>query len=110
MSEKIRFYTDENVPMAVAKGLRRQDVDVLTTQETNMCGASDVEHLAFAVKQGRIIITQDVDFLRLHAAGVKHAGIAYAKQHTSIGDIIRGLLLLYQVLDAQSMVGKIEFL
>ena len=110
MSEKIRFYTDENVSMAVAKGLRRQDVDVLTTQEANMCGASDAEHLTFAEKHGRVIITQDVDFLRLHVSGVKHAGIAYAQQHTPIGDIVRGLLLLYQVLDAQSMVGKIEFL
>jgi hypothetical protein len=36
----------------------------------------------------------------------------YADEHvaTAIGDIIRGLMLIYQILDAEEMVGHVEFL
>jgi len=54
--------------------------------------------------------TQDEDFLALHAAGHQHAGISYAPQGTSIGKIVRGLMLLYQVLDADDMKNHVEFL
>ena len=31
MSKKIKFYTDEHVPLAVVDGLLRRGIDVLTT-------------------------------------------------------------------------------
>lgn len=46
MSERVKFYLDENVNPAVAAGWRRRDVDVLTIQEAGMLGASDEAHLA----------------------------------------------------------------
>jgi hypothetical protein len=110
MNERIKFYTDEHVPNAVVTGLRRRGVDVLTTQEAGMMGASDEEHLALAMREGRIIFTQDDDFLRLHAAGINHAGIAYVHQRTSVGDIIRGLMLIHQVLTPGDMRNHLEYL
>lgn len=95
---------------AAIQGLRERGIDVLSVPEANMLGASDEEHLAFALAEGRVIFTQDADFLRLAAAGHEHAGIAYARQGTSVGDIIQGLMLIVQVLDAEEMKGKIEYL
>jgi uncharacterized protein with PIN domain len=106
----VKFYSDEHVAKAVARGLRQRGVDTSTAVESGLSGAPDEQHLQFAVSEGRIIVTQDDDFLRLHAAGHPHAGIAYAAQGTSIGDIIRGLMLIYQVLDADDMVNHVEFL
>jgi hypothetical protein len=40
-----------------------------------MRGAPDEEHLKRAHNERRVIFTQDDDFLRLHAAGMDHAGI-----------------------------------
>jgi len=85
-------------------------VDVLTVVEAGMPGASDEEHLKRALNEGRVIFTQDDDFLRLHAAGADHAGIVYAPQQTPVKDIIRGLMVIHQVLDAEDMHGQIEFL
>jgi uncharacterized protein with PIN domain len=109
MSE-IRFYTDEHIARAVVRGLRQRGVDVLTVPEAGLMGAPDVEHLRFAVRVQRVIITQDDDFLRLAAAGEPHAGIVYAPQHTPVGTIIRGLMLIVRVLDAAELQGRIEFL
>lgn len=107
---RIRYYTDEHVSNAVAAGLRRRGIDVLTTYEADILGASDKEHLVFAARHGMIVFTQDADFLRLHAAGVDHTGIVYARQHTPIGEVVRGLFLLHQVVDADEMRGAIRFL
>jgi hypothetical protein len=78
--------------------------------EANKLGASDLEHLAFAFAEGRVLFTHDDDFLRLAAAGVRHAGIVYAHQRTSIGEIIRGLMLIYQTVAAEDMTGQMEYL
>jgi hypothetical protein len=57
-----------------------------------------------------VLFTQDEDFLRLHAVGVEHGGIAYAPQGSSVGEIIRGLMLIYQVLESDDMAGHVEYL
>jgi len=54
MSKKLKFYTDEHVPSAVVKGLRLRGVDVLTTKEAKMLGATDEDHLTFAKIKGRV--------------------------------------------------------
>lgn len=107
---QIRYYTDEHVARAVIHGLRQRGIDVLSVPDAGMMAATDEAHLAFSFAQGRVIFTQDTDFLRLAVSGASHAGVVYAPQHTSIGDIIRGLVLIYQVLQAEDISGQIEYL
>jgi hypothetical protein len=107
---KVRYYTDEHVAKAVIRGLRQRGVDVLTVFEANRLGANDEEHLSFALGESRVVFTQDDDFLRLASSGKAHAGIVYAPQHTPIGEIIKGLMLIYQVLEAEEMMGNVEYL
>ena len=110
MAVQIRLYLDEHIPSAVRDGLRRRGLDVLTAQEASMQGAKDEDHLSLALSQERVVLTQDADFLRLHAAGAHHAGIIYTHQQTPIGTIIRGVMLIAEVLDAAEFVEHIEFL
>lgn len=74
---KVRFYTDEHIASAIVDGLRRRGIDVLTTREAGMRGSSDAAQLARAQADGRVMVSQDDDFLRLHAQGTKHSGIVY---------------------------------
>ena len=67
-------------------------------------------HLDFALAGHRVIFSQDADFLSLAGQGHAHSGIAYARQHTSIGNIIGGLVLIHQVLSAEDMNGRIEYI
>lgn len=110
MGTNIKFYVDEHVSRAVVRGLRQRGVDVLTLVEADMLGASDEEHLTLALNENRVIFTQDDDFLRMHASGRSHAGIVYAPQQTSIGEVIRGLMIIYQILSTEEMRGQVEFL
>lgn len=88
MPEKIKYYSDENVSSTIVHGLRIRGVEVLTVQEADMLGASDEAHLEFVTRKNLVLFTQDADFLRLHAQGIKHSGIVYAHQRMPIGDII----------------------
>jgi predicted nuclease of predicted toxin-antitoxin system len=111
MPRTIRFHLDEHCPTVLAEGLRRRGIDVTTTPEAGSRGAEDPEHVAFALSQGRVIFTQDEDFLTIHAAGIPHPGIAYCHQGTrSLGEIIRGLVLIWEVYDPEEIANRVEFL
>jgi predicted nuclease of predicted toxin-antitoxin system len=79
----IRFHLDENCPNAIAEGLRRRGIDAATTFDAGLLGATDEEQTAHALAEGRVIFTQDRDFLAIHASGVPHAGIASIATSTS---------------------------
>ncbi len=107
----LRFHLDEHVPHAVAHGLRRRKVDVTTTTDAGLLQATDEEHLAFALRETRVIFTNDSDFLRLAASGVSHAGVIYCPPAKSnIGDIIRYLALMDACLSPEDVASQIEYL
>ena len=107
----IAFQFDEHVPHAVAVALRRRGIDVVTATDTGLRGSSDSEQLSHAAAQGRVMVTHDSDFLALHEQGHRHAGIAYCHQGArTIGELITGLVLVYEVLDRDEMRGRVEFL
>lgn len=111
MAEKIKFHLDENVANAIAQVLKRRGIDVTTTPEKSLIGVSDEVQLEFAKSQNRVIFTQDTDFLRMDRANSNHYGIVYSYQgNKSIGEIIKGLILIWELLEPSEMVGKVEFI
>lgn len=109
--DKIRFHCDEQVDRAIAEALRRRGIDVTTTPEARLLGAADEEQLAFAISQERAIFTQDDDFLAIHQRGLEHCGIVYCHQNSrSLGEIVRGLILVWEVLEPSDMQNHVEFI
>jgi len=107
----LKSHLDEHVSPAIATGLRRRAIDVTTTREVGLQGADDIDHIAFALPAGRVIVTHDEDYLVLHAQGVRHAGIVYCHQHArTIGQILGALVLLWQVLEPREMANRVEYL
>ncbi len=76
----VRFHLDEHISGSIAVALRRRGIDVTTSAECGLAGADDESQLAFAASAERVIVTQDADFLRHHAKGMSHQGIAYCRQ------------------------------
>lgn len=107
----IKFHLDEHVHPGIAIGLRSRGIDTSTTVESDLSGAGDDKHLAFALAEERVVVTHDNDFLRLHAAGVPHAGIVYCHQEKyPLGVVLQMLLLLDACETTQSMLGRVEYL
>lgn len=107
----IRFHLDEHIPRAIADGLRRLAIDVTTTADARLLGSDDAAQIAYGLADGRVIFTQDDDFLVLAAAGNQHAGLVYCRQQTrSIGQIIRALELIWLVCEPDEMTNRVEFI
>ncbi len=106
----IRFHLDEHVDHDIATGLRTRGIDVTTTADAGLLRAGDEDHMAFALREKRVIFTNDHDFLRLHGQEVEHAGIAYcARGSRSLGDIIRFLSLMHDGMTEEEMRGQVEY-
>lgn len=58
-----------------------------------------------------MIVTHDADWLRFASRSSNHPGIVYCNRTTrSLGDIIRHLILIYEVLTPEEMTGRVEHL
>lgn len=107
----IRFHLDEHVPHAIARALTNRGIDVTTTTDAGLLGADDELHIAFANSGGRVIVTNDADFLRRADAGTAHHGIVYYPRGTKrIGEVVRHLYLMHDCLEPEEMVGKVDYL
>lgn len=110
MPRTIRYHLDEHIDFAVAQGLRRRGIDVTTTVDAGLLGADDPDQMAFALANGRVIFSSDPDFLRLHDQGVEHPGIVYCHQQSrSIGEMIRALELIWEILEPEEIRNRVEF-
>ncbi len=108
--DKIKFYLDESVNVAVIAGLKRRGVRVSSARDSGNRGLSDLEQLEYAANNDFVIVTHDDDFISL-AFKKKHSGIVYVHQQKySIGDFMRHLKLLWDIVDAEDMNNHIEFL
>lgn len=111
MPERIQFHLDENVDSKIARALMRYGIDVTMSTAVGLRSASDEDHLAFAQREQRVIFTHDDDFLRLASQTNDHAGIIYChKTKRTVGEIIRSLILVYEVLLPEEIAGSVEFI
>jgi predicted nuclease of predicted toxin-antitoxin system len=109
------LYLDHHVRVAVAKGLRRRGFDILTALEDGHAEASDAEMLARATDLGRIVFTQDDDFLSIadnwQRAGRHFAGVIYAHQlRATVGQIVADLQLILEAATPDEMRNSVLFL
>ena len=85
-------YMDVHVPAGVSEGLRRKRIDVRTAQEDSAGQISDEELLTRATTIGRVLFTQDSDFLEIAARwqrqGITFDGVLFAPQGTPMGRMI----------------------
>lgn len=111
MPERIRFFCDEHIPVAVSTGLKQRGMDILTMHDAGRSGIADVAQLQFASEHQLVLVTFDADFLNIAQSGTEHAGIVWCPATKySIGQLIRCLLLVGTVLSPDEMRNHIEYL
>jgi len=105
----LSLYVDENINPEVANQLRSRGIDAISVRDLGLLGDSDANHLQRASDMGRVLITQDRDFLVMASRNQSHAGIIFGTQQYAIGGWVRELELLCAILTAEDMRDCIEF-
>ena len=107
-------YADENVQAAVVAGLRRNGMDVVTAHDRGQRNTDDEILLGTATSEGRLLLTNDTDFLRIHsewlALGRPHAGIVYWPQKKLVGEVIRKLIAYAHATASDDAASTVRFL
>jgi hypothetical protein len=104
---------DQHVPAEVTAGLRRRGVDVLTTQEDGTSEADDDVLLALATASGRLMVSEDQDFLAIThewvEAGRPFSGLVhYHPLKITVGRIIDDLEVIAHVLDRRTSTAGLS--
>ncbi len=114
----MRFLADENFDNKIVRGVRREnpDFDVIRVQDTEIYQADDPTVLAWAAKEGRILLTHDVKTMSRYAnerinAGLPMPGVVEInKQRMSVGQAVDELLILIGASDAAEWNNRIIYL
>ncbi|MBI2985644.1 MAG: DUF5615 family PIN-like protein [Deltaproteobacteria bacterium] len=112
---KLRIYTDENVDLRVAEGLRRRRIEAKSAYEEGNLGLADEAQFAHAASLEAVIFTHDHHFVEIAIdkghRGDEHYGVIFVEMHRlSLGECIRRLALYAEVLSAEEMMNRVEFL
>ena len=111
MEQSIGFYFDENMPEEAATQLASLGIDVMTTQEVSREGKGDLDQLRFATRLGRVICSQDKDFLVLARTHPIHCGIAFTRFKSSeIGALVTALRELHSTETSETMKNILRYL
>ena len=111
----VAFYFDHNVRAAIVDGLRQRAVDVLAAFEDGYAEAEDPAVLARATELGRVVFTNDDDFLAVAHEWLKtgrtFAGVVYVHQlRLTVGQTIADLEVLAKVGNPDDFLNRIEYL
>ena len=111
----MRFYIDEHVPSSITAGLRQRDVDVLTVQEDGYDGKEDHEVFDRSVELGRLIYSQDDDFLAeskcRQISAATFPGVVYCHQMwLTIGQRVIDLEVIAKYGEPDEYVDRVTYL
>jgi predicted nuclease of predicted toxin-antitoxin system len=105
----VRFHADANVSHAVVFGTRARGIDIVSAVDAGLRIGDDPAHIASALREGRVIVTHDRDFVLHHRNGVVHGGIVFIADQRAIGAAIEAIMLVAATMSAEEMAGRLEF-
>lgn len=80
-------------------------------RDLGLFGESDINHLYNATRMGYVLCTYDNDYMDLVHQGIEHAGIVMGRwRKHNIGDWVKALKLIYDVLSPDEMLNRIEYI
>lgn len=106
---------DVHVDGRITRRLRARDCDILTSQGDGTREWPDPAVLDRATLLGRVLFTQDRDFLKeatmRQRQGVTFPGIIFAAQHSgSVDQLATDLELIAKAADASELADRIEYI
>jgi len=111
----LKAYADEHVLAQELLALRKRGMDVVAVQERGREGVDDADLLAEALKDQRVMITNDQDFLVLAAEHNKRGELFapilfWPQQRRRVGEIVRSIIREVSRTDYSSACSRVYFL
>ena len=110
----LRLFMDHNVRRPITAGLRLRGVDVVTALEDGSEELEDPEILERAQALGRVLYTEDTDFLGEGAErqrqGLEFLGIIYGHQSLEVGICIDDLELIAKASEPEDLRNQVLYL
>ncbi len=117
MTTLLCFLADEDFDNDILRGvrLRMPEVDIVRAQDVGLSGSDDPDVLEWAAREGRVLLTHDVNSMIGHAvtrvqAGMRMPGVVAVRQSLLIGKAIEDILLLAQCGREGDYEGQVEYL
>jgi len=103
----VKLYVDADITPRLARALRARGYDVLSAHEAGNADASDAEQMAFAVTEGRALLTCNAgDFTLIFEdywdAGREHGGVIVSEQ-LEFGEMLRRVGRLLDTVNAADL-------
>lgn len=111
----VALYMDHNVVRAVVEGCRAAGLDVVTAFEDGWHERSDIDILERAGALGRIVFTQDTDFIVLaterQAGGIPFPGVIFGKHGSMpVRKVIDDLTLICKAIALEESANQLIWL
>jgi hypothetical protein len=111
-----RFQADEDLNAKIIAGLLRREplLDFQTAKAANLFGQDDLQVLALAAREGRILVSHDRETMPAHfgrfIAESTSAGLLIVSQKLDIREAIEQILIIWEASDAQEWNNRIGYL
>jgi predicted nuclease of predicted toxin-antitoxin system len=113
----LRLAADENFNSRIVRGLRRglPEIDLVSVQEAGLSGADDPSVLAWAAREGRLLLTHDAATMTRYAyervrRGESMPGVVEIGFEASAGAVIEDLILLVTTSTPGEWEGQVIYL
>ena len=110
---KIRFQADADLNEEIVAGVLRRtpEIDFQTASEARLRGVPDIEVLAFATQEQRILVTHDRRTMPHHFAAFiqiqDSAGVIIIAQNVNVNEAIEELLLVWGASESHEWINLI---
>ena len=110
----VSLFMDHNVRRPITAGLQLRGVDVLTALQDGSEELEDPELLDRATALGRVLYSEDTDFLgegaRRQREGIDFAGMVYGHQSLRVRVCIDDLELIAKASEPEDLRGQVLYL
>lgn len=111
----MKFAADENFDQRILRGLlrRQPDLDIVRIQDTPVASADDPTVLAWATRNGRILLTHDKRTMPHYAyerigAGERVSGVIVVSDSLPIGMVIDELVVIIECSSLSEWVNQVQ--
>jgi predicted nuclease of predicted toxin-antitoxin system len=113
----LRLLSDEDVPKSIVRGLRlrQPDLDILRVQEVGLRTRDDPLILAWAAKEGRVLVSRDRQTMIGHAyqrvqSGQPMPGLIVVHEDMTIGQAVEQILMTAVCCTVEEVENRVIFL